>query len=32
MLEQGRPLKEIRAAIDRDFSRFGPPTNTGPVP
>jgi hypothetical protein len=32
MLEQGQSLKDIRAAIDRDYSRFGPSTTTDPVP
>ena len=31
-LEQGQPLRDIRAAIDRDYSRFGPSTLTDPVP
>lgn len=30
-LSQGRSLQEIRAQIDADYSRFGPPTNTPPV-
>ncbi len=32
MLEQGGSLKEIRAAIDRDYSRFGPSTQTDALP
>lgn len=30
-LEQGIPLDRIRAQIDADYSRFGPPTDTPPV-
>ena len=32
MLDQGKPLKEIRTYIDRTYSRYGPPTPTSPVP
>ena len=32
MLEQGRSLKDIRAYVDRTYSRFGPSTPTPPVP
>lgn len=30
-LRQGRSLAEIRAQVDADYSRFGPPTDTAPV-
>ena len=30
-LARGRPLAEIRAQVDADYSRFGPPTDTAPV-
>jgi hypothetical protein len=30
-LERGLSLGEIRAQIDADYSRFGPPTDTAPV-
>lgn len=30
-LEKGVPLDRIRAQIDADYSRFGPPTDTPPV-
>jgi len=32
MLDEGKPLKEIRAYVDRTYSRFGPSTPTPPVP
>jgi hypothetical protein len=32
MQQESRPLQEIRAAIDRDFGRFGPSTPTDPAP
>jgi hypothetical protein len=32
MLEEGQPLEDIRAAIDRDYSRFGPSTPTDLLP
>jgi cytochrome c-type biogenesis protein CcmH/NrfF len=32
MLNQGASLKEIRAYVDRTYSRFGPSTPTPPVP
>ena len=32
MLDQGKSLKEIRAYVDRTYSRFGPSTPTPPVP
>lgn len=30
-LERGIPLDRIRAQVDADYSRFGPPTDTPPV-
>lgn len=30
-LERGHSMAEIRAQIDADYSRFGPPTDTAPV-
>lgn len=30
-LARGQPLAEIRAQVDADYSRFGPPTDTAPV-
>lgn len=30
-LERGQSLTEIRAQVDSDYSRFGPPTDTTPV-
>lgn len=30
-LQQSQPLTAIRAQIDADYSRFGPPTDTAPV-
>ncbi len=32
MQEQGMPLREIRATIDKSFSPFGPATLTDPAP
>jgi len=32
MLDEGKSLKEIRAYVDRSYSRFGPSTPTPPVP
>ena len=32
MLDQRRPLKEIRAHLERTYRRYGPPTPTPPVP
>ncbi len=32
MLDQGKSLKDIRAYVDRTYSRFGPSTPTPPVP
>ena len=31
LLQEGKPLAEIRAYIDGYYSRFGEPTNTEPV-
>jgi hypothetical protein len=31
MLQEGKPLVEIRDAIDREYSQFGPPTHTEPL-
>jgi hypothetical protein len=31
MTEQGRPATEIRTYIDREYSKFGPPTDTEPL-
>lgn len=30
-LERGQSVAEIRAQVDADYSRFGPPTDTAPV-
>lgn len=30
-LQQGVPLMQIRAQVDADYSRYGPPTDTPPV-
>jgi hypothetical protein len=32
MLDEGKPLKEIRTYVDRTYSRYGQPTPTPPVP
>lgn len=32
MLDDGVVLKDIRAYVDRTYSRFGPSTPTPPVP
>jgi hypothetical protein len=32
MMDQGKPLKEIRSYIERTYSKYGPPTPTPPVP
>ena len=32
MLDDGKPLKAIRAAIEATYSRHGPSTPTPPVP
>jgi hypothetical protein len=31
MLDEGKQLKEIRAVIEKTYSRFGPATPTPPV-
>jgi hypothetical protein len=31
MLKEGKELKTIRAAIEREYSQFGPSTDTQPV-
>jgi len=31
LLRQGRSLAEIRAFVDREYGKFGPPTDTEPV-
>jgi hypothetical protein len=31
LMGQGKSLAEIRAYVDREYSRFGQPTNTEPV-
>jgi len=31
LTRQGKPLAEIRAYVDRQYSRFGQPTDTEPV-
>lgn len=30
-MRQGKPLVEIRAYVDRTYSKFGPPTDTEPI-
>jgi hypothetical protein len=32
LLKEGKTLKEIRAYIDAEYSQYGPPTNTEPIP
>jgi hypothetical protein len=32
MLDEGKPLKEIRAYIDGKYAKYGPSTPTPPVP
>jgi hypothetical protein len=32
LMEEGRDLKEIRTYIDAEYSKFGPPTDTEPIP
>ncbi len=32
MLDARKPMKEIRAAIEKTYSKFGPSTPTPPVP
>jgi len=31
LMRRGKSLAEIRAFVDRRYSRFGPPTDTEPV-
>ncbi len=31
LMRQGKSLAKVRAFIDREYGRFGPPTPTGPV-
>lgn len=31
MLDEGKPLKEIRAAVEKTYSKYGPSTPTPPV-
>jgi len=31
LIGQGKSLAEIRTYVDREYSRFGQPTNTEPV-
>jgi hypothetical protein len=32
MMDEGKRLKDIRAYIDKTYSRYGPSTPTPPVP
>jgi len=32
MMDQGQTLKEMRAQIDKTYSKYGSPTPTPPVP
>jgi len=32
MMDQGKALKEMRAQIEKKYSKYGPPTPTPPVP
>ena len=32
MLDEGKPMKEIRAAIEKKYSKYGPTTPTPAVP
>jgi hypothetical protein len=32
MMDEGKSLKEMRAQIEKTFSKYGPPTPTGPSP
>jgi hypothetical protein len=32
LLQEGKELKEIRAYIDAEYSQYGPPTDTDPIP
>jgi hypothetical protein len=31
LMRDGQDLKEIRAYIDAEYSKYGPPTKTGPI-
>jgi len=31
LLQEGKPLADIRGYIDQNYSQFGEPTNTEPV-
>jgi hypothetical protein len=31
MLDEGKPLKDIRATIEKTYSKYGPTTPTPPV-
>jgi len=32
LLQEGKELKEIRTYIDAEYSQYGPPTDTQPIP
>jgi hypothetical protein len=32
MMDEGKTLKEMRATIDKTYSKYGEPTPTPPVP
>jgi hypothetical protein len=32
MIDEGRSLKQMRAQIEKDYNKYGPPTPTPPVP
>jgi hypothetical protein len=32
LLREGKDLKEIRAYVDAAYSKYGPPTDTEPIP
>lgn len=32
LLQEGKDVKEIRAYIDAEYSKYGPSTDTPPVP
>jgi hypothetical protein len=32
MMDEGKPLKEMRAAVDAKYEKYGPPTPTPSVP
>jgi len=31
LMQEGKEPKEIRAYIDAEYSKYGPPTNTEPI-